>query len=178
MVAAVLGLALLGGCYPVPETTKVVAVGDSLMVGAEAGGLSAALRARGLEPTVDAEVGRRADQAVTLVSSLVHGDSGVLLLGLGTNDGPDRASFRKDIDALMAAAKGWPVVWSLVEGGPALPVNAELRAAAQRYPNLRLIDFNPVVWAHPEYRTPDGIHLTPAGYRARAAFLAEACDQI
>lgn len=164
-------------CYPRPLTNRVVAVGDSLTVGAEWAGLSTLLRERGFDPTVDAEVGRRADQAISIVDTLTEGRSGTLLIGLGTNDGPDLASFRRDVDAIMGAAHGWPVVWALVESGPALPVNAVLREATERYPNLRLVDFSPIVTANPSYRTSDGIHLTYAGYEARATFLAEQCQR-
>lgn len=180
-----LGLALvlsltagLAACYPEPETNRVVAIGDSLLLGAMQQGLAARLSERGLVPQIDAKGGRRADQSIDLVEAATRNrPTGVLYLGLGTNDGPNRETFRRDIEALMLAARGWPVVWSLVEGGAALPVNAELRAAVDRYPNLRVIDFNPEVWKNPSYRATDGIHLVPAGYVARAAHITTHCDQ-
>lgn len=177
VIAAALTVGLTA-CSPPPETNRVVAIGDSLLLGAMQQGLAARLSERGLDPHIDAKGGRRADQSVALVEAATRDrPTGVLYLGLGTNDGPNRVTFRSDIEALMLAARGWPVVWSLVEGGAALPVNAELRAAADRYPNLQIIDFNPEVWAHPWYRATDGIHLVPAGYVARARHIAYHCDQ-
>lgn len=177
-VVAALVVVGLGACDPATKTNRVVAIGDSLLLGAQQQGLAAMLRDRGLNPSIDAKGGRRADQAVGLVEAATRGRlQGVLYLGLGTNDGPDRGTFRRDIDALMSAARGWPVVWSLVEGGRALPVNAELEAAADRYDNLRVIDFSPEVWANPSYRATDGIHLVPAGYVARAAHITRHCGQ-
>lgn len=106
LAVAVLATAGLGACYPAPETNVVVAIGDSLLVGAEQQGLADRLRALGLAPRIDAEGGRPADRAVALVDAATRGrPTGVLYLGLGTNDGPDRASFRRDIEAIMIAAR-------------------------------------------------------------------------
>ena len=46
-------------------------------------------------------------------------------------------------------------------------MNDELRAAADRYPNLDVVDWDAQVAAHPEFVYADGLHLTPPG---RAAF--------
>ncbi len=178
LLVAALATVGLGACYPAPETNVVVAIGDSLLVGAEQQGLAARLRDRGLAPEIDAKGGRRADEAVPLIDAATRGRrTGVLYLGLGTNDGTDRASFRRDIDAVMIAARGWPVVWSLVEWPKVLGLNDELRAALDRHPNLALIDFTPEVTAHPWYRATDGVHLVPAGYVARASHIAASCDR-
>lgn len=178
LAVAVLAAAGLGACYPAPQTNVVVAIGDSLLLGAEQQGLADRLRGLGLSPEIDAEGGRPADRAVALVDAATRGRrTGVLYLGLGTNDGTDRASFRSDIEAIMAAARGWPVVWSLVEWPKVLGLNDELRAARDRHPNLALIDFTPEVTARPWYRATDGVHLVPAGYVARAAHIAAFCDR-
>jgi hypothetical protein len=47
-------------------------------------------------------------------------------------------------------------------------MNAELRAAAARYPNLDVVDWNAAVAAHPDYVYSDGIHLTASGQQGMA----------
>jgi hypothetical protein len=54
-------------------------------------------------------------------------------------------------------------------------MNDELRAAAARYPNLDVVDWDAQVSAHPEYVYADGLHLTPAG---RAAFAGVVKDRV
>jgi len=52
--------------------------------------------------------------------------------------------------------------------------NGEIRAAAGRYPNVTVADWNGVSDAHPGYVRDDGIHLSPAGAAAYAATIAAA----
>jgi lysophospholipase L1-like esterase len=50
--------------------------------------------------------------------------------------------------------------------------NAELQAAVDRYPNLRVYDWASV--ALPEWFSSDKVHYTPDGYRHRAELIADA----
>ena len=56
-------------------------------------------------------------------------------------------------------------------------MNAELTAAASRYPNLEVIDWNAEVAAHPDEVYADSIHLTPAGQNAMAALVRQHYDR-
>ncbi len=55
-------------------------------------------------------------------------------------------------------------------------MNAELTAAAARYPNLEVIDWNAEVTAHPDEVYSDSIHLTPSGQIAMAALVRQHYD--
>ena len=56
-------------------------------------------------------------------------------------------------------------------------MNAELAAAAARYPNLEVIDWNAEVAAHPDEVYSDSIHLTPSGQIAMAALVRQHYDR-
>jgi hypothetical protein len=56
-------------------------------------------------------------------------------------------------------------------------MNAELEAAASRYANLEVIDWNAEVAAHPEEVYADAIHLTPPGQVAMAALVRQHYDR-
>jgi hypothetical protein len=48
------------------------------------------------------------------------------------------------------------------------PNNDTIAAAAQRYPNIRLVDWHAIGNAHPDWFYDDGIHLRPVGRQAYA----------
>jgi hypothetical protein len=52
-------------------------------------------------------------------------------------------------------------------------MNEELEAAAARYPNLDVADWNAVVATYPGLVGPDGVHLTAAGQAAMAKVIAD-----
>src|SRR2546430_6319826 len=53
-----------------------------------------------------------------------------------------------------------------------LEVNAELYAAAQRWPNLEIVDWNTIA-SQPGMTWSDGVHLTPRGAAAMSALLRD-----
>jgi hypothetical protein len=55
-------------------------------------------------------------------------------------------------------------------------MNAELRAATARYPNLEVVDWNTVVAEHPDFVYSDGIHLTPPGQQGMADLVRARVD--
>jgi len=143
--------------------------GDSVMLGAR-GDLLAAFP--GTDTAVDAFENRSllGTTPVLVAHPDLLGD--VVVLDLGYNDMPDGAVFRERIDSMMQALTDVPrVVWltqSVFQPARAA-MNDELRAAADRYPNLDVVDWDAQVAAHPEFVYADGLHLTPPG---RAAFAA------
>jgi len=143
--------------------------GDSVMLGAR-GDLLVAFP--GTDTAVDAFENRSllGTTPVLVAHPDLLGD--VVVLDLGYNDMPDGAVFRERIDSMMQALSDVPrVVWltqSVFQPARAA-MNDELRAAADRYPNLDVVDWDAQVAAHPEFVYADGLHLTPPG---RAAFAA------
>lgn len=96
-----------------------------------------------------------------------------VVIDVGYNDTP--ASFAAGIDPVMRAlvANGVEhVIWvTLVERlSEWADSNAELVAAAQRWPQLTIADWNAVALPHPEWFADDA-HMNSLGGRALAAFL-------
>jgi hypothetical protein len=151
----------------VPETTTttappvqpipMIAIGDSVMLGA-----APALTERGV--LVDAKVGRQFREGVELVTGLnqqgLLGD--VLIVHLG-NNGP---STRERFDELMAQAVNVPLVLVLTVKVPKpweAEVNTEVFDLPNRYPNVRLLDWNGLSQTRDGIFYSDGIHLRPDG---------------
>ena len=156
------------------EPKRVLVVGDSLTVGIER------LVGPALSPlpvSVDAAVGRRTREAPAALGRLNPGPDSIVVIGLGTNDGPS-TTLATEIDAAVAAANGAPVLWLNVH----LPdpvatdaVNALLDAATERHPNLLVLDWAAVVADDPSLLTTDRIHLTASeGYPRRSEFVTQA----
>lgn len=85
------------------------------------------------------------------------------------------------IDQVMKAAAGRLVVWPMLGrtpdcspwySGAVVTADQALHAATGRWPNLALLDYPSVIGAHPEYGQDRCPHLTSAGYRAVALWLA------
>ncbi len=54
------------------------------------------------------------------------------------------------------------------------PDNAVLAAGVARYPGVAVLaDWNALSTPHPEWFTPDQVHLQPAGAQALAALVAQ-----
>jgi hypothetical protein len=156
----------------------VLVLGDSLTVGADLwGGLDAELRADGWRPEIVAEDGRAVTWGLDEVTDRPTVPAAVVV-GLGTNPGPRPDEFATDVSALVEAlrARGaTTVVW--VPPGDADDDGRVARAAALRRaagPGLVVPDWPAELARHPELVADDGIHLTDAGYRHLAAFVAQA----
>ena len=125
---------------------------------------------------VDAAESRQFSAADDTASFYAGSFPSTVVVALGTNGYVDPA----DVDALMAVLAGVPrVVLVTVQLSGTREwqgaVNAELWAAAARFPNQVVIaDWESYSAGHPEYFGPDGIHVTtsPAGAQAFAAVIA------
>jgi hypothetical protein len=157
-------------------TLRVVMYGDSVMLGARDQLLA---RFAGLPVTVDAVEDRSLLGAIDLFRRAGAGLGDVVVLDLGYNDEADPAVFRGRIDDAMTALAGVQrVIWlNQHDWGPGrAAMNDELSAAASRYPNLDVVDWNAEVAAHPEDVYADSIHLTPPGQTAMAALVRQHYD--
>ena len=159
------GTATTTAAPPVGQT-DAVAVGDSVMLGAQSALTTAMPGIR-----VDAKVGRQFNSVSDVVGWYVSEGlvPGTLVVHAGTNgtftDG--------DLDQMMERAGDRRVV--LVNAKVSRPwqdlVNQRLAAAAERHRNAVLVDWYGLASAHPEWFAADGAHLRPDGARAYAELI-------
>ncbi len=148
----------------------VTAVGDSIMID-----MQPYLQTDIPGVSVDGVVSRQFETGIGVVQAdRAAGTLGsVLVVELGTN-GTVTSS---DFDAMMQAASGVkrvvfvnvnvPRPWEAAD-------NAVLAAGVARYPGVAVLaDWNALSSPHPEWFTPDQVHLEPAGAQAMAALVAQ-----
>lgn len=124
---------------------------------------------------VDGEVSRQFETGIGVVqASKAAGTLGnVLVVELGTNG----AVTSDDIDQMMQAASGVQRVVFVnvcVDRPWEAPDNAALAAGVARYPGVAVLaDWYSLANGHPEWFTPDQVHLEPAGAQALANLIAQ-----
>ncbi len=166
-------------------------LGDSNLFesGAE---VDAALRDAGFEPTSRGvpSYGLKDldDYWLVELPALLEPDPDVVVVGLGTNDtgsGEDVARFPDRLDRMMEEIGDRPVVWiTHVDDRPAAPasagraINAAIRAAPDRWPNLTVLDFTLVMANDPTILSADTLHFTPSGRLVYAQKIAEAVTAV
>ncbi len=155
---------------------QVLVVGDSLAVGTEPY-LGAMLA--GSDVTWGAQSGRTTPQGIQVLrAGLRDVTPQVVVVSLGTNDGPDPQRFGDRLRRVLAAVPaGTCVVWSNVNRpprkGPYAGINRVLWRVAARDPRLVIVDWNWAV-AVGKVRLPDGLHPDAAGYEYRSRMIATA----
>jgi hypothetical protein len=97
-----------------------------------------------------------------------------LIVDVGYNEGP--SGYRTGLDRVMRAALAQGahgVVWVTLREtrGIYAETNAVIRAAAKRWPQLIVADWNAFSYGKPWFRSDDGLHLTSEGAYALASFL-------
>jgi hypothetical protein len=151
-------------------TGPVTAVGDSIMLD-----IQPYLAADLPGSHIDGLVSRQFESGIAVVAAdRAAGTLGdVLVVELGTNGAVTAA----DIDAMMQAAAGVhrvvfvnvdvPRPWEAAD-------NAVLSAGVARYPGVAVLaDWYSLSVGHPEWFTPDQVHLEPAGAQALAALVTQ-----
>jgi lysophospholipase L1-like esterase len=105
----------------------------------------------------------------------------VIHVSLGTNDDPGQTGvFRAAIgDVMDVAGSRRCVVWANIVRPPYRGVsyrgyNRVLDQEAERRENLLLLNWVRMVRRHPDWLADDGVHVSAAGYRARAKAVARA----
>jgi lysophospholipase L1-like esterase len=155
---------------------RVFIEGDSLVVGATPF-LTPLLGNDGWTVTLDAQVGRDTATGARNLARRAYELGEVLVVALGTNDLPDPLAFSANIDLIMEIAGGRRVVWVTVARSGWDRLDQALVRAQARWANLSVADWRPIIAGHPDMRAYDGIHLTEAGYRLRASFIADAIER-
>ena len=77
-------------------------------------------------------------------------------------------------------AYGTHVVWLTLraERQSYLSMNGMITAAAQKHPEMTVVDWNAVARDNPGWLQPDGIHLTPSGAEGMATIVNGALVQL
>ena len=149
---------------------RIVAFGDSVMIGAED------KLAKRLGPgfSMDAKVGRQADEFIALARRLKAGGSHPddLIIHMG-NNGP---LYSDEMEELRKATSNAKEIFLINDHAPVDWVdqsNGEIAEAAKTWPHTTLIDWASVAADH-DNLTWDGLHLTPAGAGVYARLVAAA----
>jgi hypothetical protein len=109
---------------------------------------------------------------------------GAIVVSLGTNDDPRAVeAFRNAIEATLAiAGRARCVVWANIVRPPVGGVsygafNRALTEVARRRSNLRVVDWAGLVARNRGWLAADGVHVSAAGYEARARAIAEQVER-
>ncbi|HEX6488642.1 MAG TPA: acyltransferase family protein [Candidatus Dormibacteraeota bacterium] len=152
---------------PTLPTLPIVAVGDSVMVGA-APAMAHAIP--GIE--IDAREGRQVQTGLQVLEGLQPSGrlDGAVVVDLGNN-----GTFTSDqLSAFMKTLSSARLVVfvNLKEDEPWTAANNQLiDAAPQQYPNAVLVNWAAASSSHPEYFWDDGLHLRPEGAQVYAQLI-------
>ena len=157
---------------------SVLDLGDSLSIGT-APYLRAKLRS--YQITVIRDEGLHAYDAAEIVAGRRSSLPAALVVSAGTNDDPRIVStfWRAVSSVVRTVGPTRCVVWPTIVRPPAVGksydgLNNALEGIAARHRNLVLVDWVGMVRRHPRWLSGDGVHVSVAGYRARAAAIAAA----
>jgi hypothetical protein len=156
---------------------RVLVIGDSLLNNARTQ-VESELRADGWDPTVASFPGSNILIWQERLQPLAERTRpNVAVVELGTNDCfygrcPDLGPLiDRIVDDLAETADA--ILWLDVQAEtphlvPADSVNAQLRLAAARHPDVRMVEFGELFDQHPEWHIADRLHLNEAGQQALA----------
>jgi lysophospholipase L1-like esterase len=158
--------------YSPPPARQTWVQGDSVLLGA-APDTTAALAGAGWSATVAAFEGLSLTAATAQFAQHQAELGPVVVVELGANEFGDPPLFGQQLDQAMTVLGPRHVIWLTVSHftPQADSINAEIAAAALRWPNLTVADWASVVAANPGSVYSDGLHLTPTGYQLMADFV-------
>ena len=186
IILAVLAFAPLTGQASTVHLQHVTVIGDSVADGIA--GDSKAQSMLGADLDVDLEVApcRRVDQGscpingvrpptlVQLATSMGTKLGPNVVVAVGYNDFEDQYAANIETALGVFKAAGVKRVWWLTLRAahhPYISMNADIVAAAQKHPELEVIDWNVYSRSHPEWFQNDGLHLLAAGSEAMAGLI-------
>ncbi len=105
----------------------------------------------------------------------------VVVVVVGYND--YEANYAENIDDAMAVfrkAGVQHVLWATLRAGRESYVNMNgmIVAAAKKYPEISVLDWDGVARQNPSWLQPDGIHLTPSGAEGMAGIIEDALVEL
>lgn len=154
------------------QDNRVYVLGDSVLLGTVRT-LPAALT--GWRVTMDCVGSRRLPQGIEDLRAKRSRIGSVVVIQMGNDYIPgEDGTFSSQIDRAMRVLVGVRrVVWvTVAEKWPSrVGINRAIRAAAARWPEIRIADWAPIVAAHPPYAY-DQLHLTPTGRVAISRLIA------
>jgi peptidoglycan/LPS O-acetylase OafA/YrhL len=155
------------------ESYDITFVGDSVMLGA-----SKAILNTFSDSYVDAKESRQVRNTLPILQGLANeGKIGsTVVIALGTNGAFTTDTGSQLIDFLGTDKK---IYWVKAYGQHLQwqqQANAAVDAIAEKYSNVKVIDWASEGAAHPEYFGSDGIHLNEAGSKAYAKFIKKCMD--
>ena len=173
------------GAVPVVRATVI---GDSAATGMLWNPKAMKILSRGTDLDMQVAVCRRltgescpfeGDRPSTLVQLVRErgerlGPTVVIVVGYNDFEQTFAASVEESVDEARAAGVK-RILWATLRAirRPYLPMNAELWAAAARYPEMTVIDWNRYSRSHEDWFQNDGLHLTRDGGVAMATLLHE-----
>lgn len=154
----------------------VLVIGDSLAVG-----MADPLRASlpGWKVSIEAKISRPLATGMEILSGW-SGAPAILAFSLFTNDDPGATAALERAVRATAGRPGGCAVWATIVRPPYNGVSYDAanrvleRLASDARLNLRLVDWAGLVAREPSFIAGDGVHGTPAGYRARGELFANA----
>jgi hypothetical protein len=187
VAALALGVAAAGAA---PSSLQhVTLIGDSVADGIAGDSKATAILAQGIDLDLETAACRRVDGTscpfdgadpptlVDLVHSMGSKIGPNVVVAVGYNDFEN--SYAGEIESALADLKAAGVthVWWLTLRAarhPYLTMNDDIEAAAQKHPELTVIDWNVYSRSHPSWFQPDGLHLLGPGSEAMATLIHEA----
>ncbi|MDQ1494866.1 MAG: hypothetical protein QOG69_1349, partial [Actinomycetota bacterium] len=189
-VLACVVAALVGASTTSAATTpRVTVIGDSILTAVQWNTTPMAILGQGFDLQMEIGVCRRIEgqscpfeggevpTLIDLVPQLGSSIAPTVIVEVGSNDPQD--VFAQEVEDAMHVLLHYGVTRVLwvnfheVQGQyPAM--NQALVAAAQRYPELSVVDWNGAAANHPEWFQTDGIHLVESGAEAMATLLHNA----
>jgi hypothetical protein len=191
--AAVLAMGLVavatGAVSPTDRTSRPVLtiVGDSVAAALQYPNASRYLR-RAFRVQLDAKVcrrlvgagcayrGQRPTSALQAIAAAHDSLGAAVVIDVGYND--PAASYRRDLDRVMRAlvyADVTTVVWTTLRYWGSVRrhrINESIREAADRWPQLRVADWNTWSRQHRSWFIYDGLHLNSAGAMGLARLIS------
>lgn len=123
------------------------------------------------------EQGVRPPSVVELVRARGAALGQTVIVAVGYNDFEDE--YAKSIESALEAldrAGVTRVLWPTLRAArhPHLTMNDAIRTAAERHPEMSVVDWNLYSRSHPDWFQADGIHLTAAGVGSMATLFGRA----
>ena len=158
------------------QERRVVVVGDSIILGAEAP-MTAAFAQRGWAVTFDAAVSRSTGAGLQAIESHRAELSDSLVVSLGANDAGSPAAFRQRVQAILDATVAVPhVYWVTLREvrDYYAPANQIVRELAAGRSNVTVLDWHGATAGAADLTAGDGLHLNGAGAARMTQLVTEA----